>query len=200
MDSDQQSMLVFAVEPSAQLLMHKLSGDQIAHLVAAVAEAKPFLKRGMVTVFGKTHKTPRTIAFFSDTVTGYKYSRHIVPAHPMPLHMKQLMMYVNQLFGAEFNAVLVNHYEDGSETIGRHRDDEKGIKKAGVVAMSLGAERCMTFRDSSGQVIADVPLVSGTLLQMSGAAFQALLTHEINKESKVTASRVSLTFREHFCK
>ena len=195
--SDQQSLQVFSASSTAGLFIHKMPEERVVQLVAAVIESTPFLERGLVTVFAKTYETPRTLAFFSDVVAGYKYSRHTVTAHPVPSQMKELMAYVNQRFGARFNAVLVNRYADGTETIGRHRDDEKVICKAGVVAISFGAERCMTFRDSSGHVVADVPLVSDILLQMAGADFQALLTHEINKEPKVTAPRVSLTFREH---
>jgi alkylated DNA repair dioxygenase AlkB len=196
-DSEHQSLRVFSVAPTAELFLHKVPPAQLAQLVAAVEEAEPDLKKGLVTVFAKTYQTPRTLAFFSDEVSGYKYSRHTVLAHPVPSEMNKLMAFVNERFGAQFNAVLVNSYADGTETIGRHRDDEKAISKAGVVAISFGAERCMTFRDSSGRVVADVPLLSGMLLQMAGADFQTLLTHEINKDLTVTVPRVSLTFREH---
>jgi alkylated DNA repair dioxygenase AlkB len=197
MDSEQQSLRVFSVAPTAELFLHKVLPAQLAQVEAAAAEAEPFLAHGLVTVFAKTYETPRTLAFFSDKVSGYKYSRQTVPAHPMPSEMKKLMAFVNEQFSAQFNAVLVNRYADGKETIGRHRDDEKAISKAGVVAISVGAERCMTFRDLNGQVVADVPLVSGTMLQMAGDEFQTLLTHEINKEPKITAPRISFTFREH---
>ena len=103
----------------------------------------------------------------------------------------------------DFNGILVNRYEDGTETIGAHSDDEKGLGKGGsVVGISLGAVRNMRFRgkktplDIDGKKYLDMPMPHGCLFVMDGD-FQKEFTHEIPAQKTIKNVRISLTFRKH---
>ena len=39
------------------------------------------------------------------------------------------MKLINKKFNVNFNTMLVNHYENGQETIGAHHDDTSGMEK-----------------------------------------------------------------------
>jgi alkylated DNA repair dioxygenase AlkB len=149
----------------------------------------------------------RSVGFFSDESEGYRYSGQLAASQPLPDFLAKLLNKVNTRFGTDFNGILVNRYEDGTETIGAHSDDEKGLGTGGsVVGISLGAERVMRFRakqevnrekaSSNGKKYLDMPMPDGCLFIMRGK-FQKEFTHEIPAQKAVTEPRISLTFRKH---
>lgn len=110
---------------------------------------------------------------------------------------------LNKKFETDFNGILVNRYENGSETIGAHSDNEKGLGKGGsVIGISLGATRIMRFRGKKstlnidGKKYLDMEMPHGCLFIMDGD-FQKEFTHEIPAQKKITDIRISLTFRKH---
>lgn len=124
-------------------------------------------------------------------------------SQPLPKFLSKLLKRVNKKFDTDFNGILVNRYENGTETIGAHSDDEKGLGIGSkVVGISLGAERNMRFRgkkkrlESNGKKFLDMTMPSGCIFVMSGD-FQKEFTHEISSQKAVTDVRISLTFRKH---
>jgi alkylated DNA repair dioxygenase AlkB len=117
---------------------------------------------------------------------------------PLEPFLKELMNRVNEALGTDFNGVLVNHYPSGSNTIGAHSDDEKGLGKGGMVVMiSFGAVRKFRIRGKgNGAIVMDIPTIPLDLISMEGN-FQREFTHEIPTEKKITEPRWSLTFRKH---
>ena len=171
----------------------------------------------IVTLFGKTHVTKRQIVWMGDAGLSYRYAGHTHQAtdwHPLVFHVKQIIEDKIRTLGiaghthslsdkelpAYFNACLLNYYPSGSEGMGYHADDEKELGAQPLIAaLSLGATRKMLFRhksatqkNSSDKV--DLYLSSGQLIVMAGVT-QQYWKHSIAKTAKVSAGRISLTFR-----
>ena len=87
---------------------------------------------------------------------------------------------------------------DGTQWIGKHRDDEKSLDKnrRAVASISYGAVRKFRIRDNEGKIVKDVPTEHGMFMMMHDD-FQDKYTHEIPIEKKVKEPRWSLTFRHH---
>lgn len=151
-----------------------------------------------IIVFGNVCHQQRSIGFFSDTSEGYQYSGKLAASKPMTNDLRELIEYVNQLFSAEFNGILVNKYENGEEYISQHADDEKGLNPGvGVVAISVGAVRKFRICNrATKKTVIDIPTEPNKIIQMYGD-FQKEFTHGVPVEKKVKDVRYSFTFRKH---
>lgn len=161
---------------------------------------RKLLHRPPVMVYGKRGTQRRDVGFFSNVSAGYRYSGQLMTAQPLTTHLTQLLNYVNVMYGATFNGILVNRYRDGHDTIGAHSDDESSLDPSavGVVALSVGATRKFRIRDKiTKKIVLDTYTRDGYFLCMSGSEFQRRYTHEIPIETKVALSRLSFTFRHH---
>lgn len=114
----------------------------------------------------------------------------------------------------KINSTLMNYYENGSNVIKQHRDDERIFGSNPTVAMlAFGAERPLEFIRST--FTCDKPydispnlsesylnknfiIKEGSLFVMMGAV-QKYYTHGIKRDTSTNA-RYSITFREHMCK
>src|SRR5690606_41483648 len=72
-------------------------------------------------------------------------------ALPLPDALPILKQHIEILVGHPFNSCLANLYEDGSQGLGWHSDDEPalytGTSRENVIAsLSLGATRKMSFK------------------------------------------------------
>lgn len=173
--------------------------DDMKLLEQSVKEIENLLlEKQRVFVYGRWCYQHRSIGFFSDTSVGYKYSGNMVQSQPMLPFISKLLETVNKHFDSNFNGILVNRYENGSDYIGVHSDDEKSLDKAGgVVAISFGQTRKFRIRNKKDKkIFKDIKLTSGMLLQMGGE-FQSEFTHEIPIEKLANGVRYSFTFRNH---
>lgn len=148
--------------------------------------------------YGRDAKMHRSMAMFG---SDYKFSKITIPNNPIPKFIKRLLNKVNKKLGTNYNAVLVNVYENGSKYIGAHSDDERELSKDNQVAgISIGATRKLRIKpkekDNCPEKIPDLDMDNGMLFVMGGD-FQTHFTHEIPKQLKVTSMRISYTFREH---
>lgn len=146
----------------------------------------------------------RSIGFYSNLERdGFKYTGQTMETQPIPQFLQKVLDRVNRKMGTNFNGILVNRYEDGSEKIGAHSDNESELSGNKVVGISLGATRKVRFRGITtsgknaikGNYI-DHPLDHGSLYTMEGM-FQKEFTHEVPVDMKVKNIRISLTFRQH---
>lgn len=158
-----------------------------------------------VKIFNKICYQQRDVGFFSDRSIGYHYANQLAKSKPMTLNLDLLVDLVNELFGSDFNGILINRYTGGDEYIGPHSDDEKNIDKSGVIAISYGSERIFRIRDKkTKQIVQDIPFKNLDIICMGGD-FQKEFTHEIpptKKDAKKDAKkevgiRYSFTFRHH---
>ena len=164
-----------------------------------VAEVDPLLiVRPEIKIFGKIAHQNRSVGFFSNESVGYKYSNQLAKSIPLTPELAKLLDEMNARYRATFNGVLVNKYQDGSEYISAHSDDESGLDpNVGVVALSFGAVRKFRVRDKkTKEIIQDFPTHSNGIIIMKGD-FQKEYTHEIPIEKTVKGTRYSFTFRTH---
>jgi alkylated DNA repair dioxygenase AlkB len=96
-----------------------------------------------------------------------------------------------------FNAVSVQYYRDGSDSVAWHSDHtEDLIDRPCVALVSLGAVREMQLRSKSKPRRAfSVDLEPGSLLVMGGLA-QEQWEHHIPKVSRAIAPRISIALRQ----
>lgn len=149
------------------------------------------VKRCVDETEGLERLKSRSTGFFSDSSLGYKYSNITMTANPLTRGLTEMLRIVNDMFSANFNDVLVNSYQDGSDSISKHSD--KHSSPTGVVVISYGAVRKFRIRDKDG-IILDVSNASSSIVWMQGD-FQKEFTHEIPVEKKVKTSTTTFTFR-----
>lgn len=156
-----------------------------AALDKLVLQHKPLCRGG---------KQNRDIGFYSDTCKAYDYSGTTMMAQPLTKWMHRLITYINDLTECDFNSLLINYYEDGSNYIGAHSDDSRWLANGTVASLSIGTTRLMRFRDLNKKIIEDIQLTDGDVLVMED---QDKYTHEIPKQLRVKEDRYSITFRKH---
>jgi len=155
------------------------------------------IKKPKIHLFGKECSQQRNIGFFSDNSIGYRYSNQLSKSKPLTPPLKMILEKINNQFNANFNGILLNEYEDGTQYISSHADDEKNIDKVGVVMISYGASRKFRIRDiNTKKIVLDLQTMDDEIIVMSGD-FQKEFKHEIVKEKKIKEKRISATFRYH---
>jgi alkylated DNA repair dioxygenase AlkB len=167
-------------------------------LDACIKYTDPLLvKKPTIVVFGKECGQPRDVGFFSDTSTGYNYSKKTMMPQPLNSDLKSLLESVNNEFKSQYNGILINKYENGECYITAHSDDEKSLDDKGILTLSYGQPRKFRIRDkSTKKIVYETDTVHSSFLLMSGD-FQSLYTHEIPKQLRVKECRYSFTFRVH---
>lgn len=149
----------------------------------------------VVTMFGKTITTGRKMAWYSDQLKPYTYSKQSHQALPFTEQLHQLRLKIEQYTGASYNACLLNLYQNGTQSMGWHQDNEPEISaQSSIASLSLGAVRPFQFRQiQSGETI-KLMLHHGSLLNMFGET-QLFWKHQLPKALKIKNPRINLTFR-----
>lgn len=165
--------------------------------------ALPTYTQRLVRVSGVLHPvpTPRLESWHGDRGVGsYAYSgSKPAPRHPWTDALAELRQRVEHATGATFNAVLVNLYRDGQDSVAWHADDEATLGPAPVVAsVSFGATRRFLLRRKDGphtrEETLSFDLGDGDLFVMAGA-LQKTWEHRVPKTEDAVGPRVNLTFR-----
>lgn len=181
------------------LLAHPLDQEWLERIPTLAAELDPHLIVHPETMlYGKRCTFHRSIGFFSDTSTGYKYSGQLAAAQPLTPSLREILTYINDRFNSSFNGILINKYDGGEEYISKHSDDESALDPhVGVMVISVGSVRKFRIRDKiTGEIVLDTPTAPDMILNMKGD-FQKEFTHEIPIEKRVEGVRYSFTFRRH---
>ena len=152
-----------------------------------------------VRLFGKHYITARKVVWYGDAHYQYRYSGTLKQAQLWPPGLLRLKQHIEQLVGHPFNSCLANLYEDGSQGLGWHSDDEPalytGSSRENVIAsLSLGVTRKMSFKHKTHGDKVELLLHSGQLIVMRGQT-QQYWKHSIGKSRKVLTPRINLTFR-----
>jgi alkylated DNA repair dioxygenase AlkB len=167
---------------------------EVVEIVCPLLTHRPPLRK----MFGRMCYQKRNVGFFADPKDsyGYFYSEQVALSIPLPPPAMELLKAINAAFGLDFNGILVNEYETGTDYVSRHQDSDVGKDPPeNVLAISYGAERKFRIRRNN-KIIADAPTRHMHALLMTGSQFQKGLQHEIPQQSNV-GRRVSLTFRTH---
>ncbi|MCO5599849.1 hypothetical protein L7F22_053956 [Adiantum nelumboides] len=163
--------------------------------------------------------TPRYTATFGKDDTGTPDSFYKFPPKPFPPLLDQLRKILEQKTGSKFNAIIINFYADGKDSISYHSDDEAFLGKLPTIAsISLGASRDFYLRRKApaNQSVPDptpnekmgtkgkgpaaqrptekMVLEDGDLLVMKGKT-QADWEHSIPKRASYVGGRINMTFR-----
>lgn len=153
-------------------------------------------KNDEVLTFGKRFITARKVAWLGDLKFSYAYSGTIKKATAWTPELLQIKSVVEKIVGEEFNSCLLNLYNNGSEGMGWHSDDEKCFGCDPTIAsVSFGATRKFAFRHKTQSSKVPIFLNSGSLLVMKGKT-QQYWQHALLKSTTVEQPRINLTFRK----
>ena len=152
-------------------------------------------RQEQITLYGKTFNVPRLQAWYGDENADYQYSNLSMCPLPWSPALLELKQKCENTSNSRFNSVLANLYRNGQDGMGRHADNEPELGQQPVIAsLSFGEVRNLDFYHNQTKEKVRLPLVSGSLLIMSGDT-QKYWQHSIAKTKKVLAARVNLTFR-----
>lgn len=168
------------------------------------------VEKGRVKRCGKEIETPRWQQAYDQA---YRFSGMDHEAVPLPAMLQKHLQWANTLpqlkpyGGAQFNATLVNWYQDGSHYIGPHSDDEKQmLTKNGeslVLSLSFGQERVLRLKPKDktrkGQCEQlDLKMSNNSALLMGGLC-QRTHKHQVPKvggrKGAKMGRRINVTFR-----
>jgi alkylated DNA repair dioxygenase AlkB len=153
--------------------------DKCIDEVKDCLDIKPSIK-----FMGKIVYQQRDVGFFSNETEGYYYSGKLASSKPLKPNLVELLKIVNTLFGSSYNGILVNRYNDGTNYISEHSDNENTLDDIGVVAISYGAIRKFRIKNKiTKEKVIDIPTTSYSLIQMGGN-FQNEFLHGIPIEKK----------------
>ena len=178
-----------------QLHNEFLCQAQANALLDRLIETVPW-QQPRVKVWGKWHLTPRLVAFYGDTDLHYSYSDTLHGALDWTEELREIRRQIELYSSQAFNAVLLNYYRNGQDTIGWHADDEAELgERPCIASLSLGTARDMHFRPKSTTCPPlGLNLQHGSLLLMRGET-QRHWQHHVPRRSRCTEARVNLTFR-----
>jgi len=158
------------------------SADQSAAFFRALLEEIPWSRETM-RMYDKLVDVPRLVAWYR-------------APDPLPAILENIRQGVQLQLNRAFNAVSLNYYRDGSDSVAWHSDhDEDLVADPCVALVSLGATREMWLRTKS------IPrkqlrcvLEPGSILSMSGDV-QSYWEHHIPKVHRPTSARISVALR-----
>jgi alkylated DNA repair dioxygenase AlkB len=142
-------------------------------------------------MYGKKVQAPRLTAYMGQYP--YRYSGIDHPALAYSEEIGKIRDSLFELVPFEWNAVLLNYYRNGQDSMSYHRDNEKGIDQRLIASISFGAARKFSIRHKETKDRYDIMLEHGSLLIMIDC--QEEWGHALPKTKKVNSERLNLTFR-----
>ncbi len=139
-------------------------------------------------MYDKVVTAPRMIAW-------YGAGENALPWTPI---LSELRLQVEKETGLQFNAVLLNLYRNGNDSVAWHSDKEHRTgSNPNIASVTFGQTRPFKFRHKTNKEVrqVEIPLHHGTLLLMSGTT-NAFWEHHIPKSAKEMLPRINLTFRQ----
>lgn len=118
-------------------------------------------------------------------------------ALPWTPELSALREKVEKETGMQFNAVLLNLYRNGNDSVAWHSDREHRIgSNPGIASVTFGQTRPFRFRHKSNRTLGQLEILlhHGTLLLISGTT-NTYWEHHIPKSTKNMLPRINLTFR-----
>ena len=164
----------------------------IAYVPNFIPQPDALLQQLLHQVAWDTRMQARLTASFGKA---YNYSQMTYPEQAMLPALATLLPAIAGTVGFVPNNCLINHYADGHARMGYHADQtDVLVGDTGIVIVSLGSERNITFRNKTDPSIKiSHTLAHGSLFYMNQSV-QAHWQHAI-PACKTDAVRLSLTFR-----
>lgn len=178
--------------PDAELKLweHFIAREDADKCYKTILAETPW-KQEEITVYDKTHLTPRMCVWYGKNRDPQK------PVRPLTTTLEYIKQKVEAACGVEFTSVLVNLYRDGKDGVGWHRDHDRELGPRPVVAsVSFGETRPFEIRHKFRTELEKIriPLNHGSFLLMAGT-MQHFWEHQIPKTAKDIKPRINLTFR-----
>jgi alkylated DNA repair dioxygenase AlkB len=153
-------------------------------------------KHEAIKIFGKQILQPRLTAYYGEHNKAYSYSGITMAPIPMNDNILFIKHRLELLTQTHFNAVLLNLYRNGDDSMGWHADNEKELGKNPMIAsVSFGETRIIKYKHIFHKHLrAEIELKHGSLLLMKDET-QHFWHHSIAKSKKNLQSRINLTFR-----
>jgi alkylated DNA repair dioxygenase AlkB len=143
-------------------------------------------------MYDKIVTAPRMIAWYGEQEEAGE------SALPWTPELLELRKKVEKETGLLFNAVLLNLYRNGNDSVAWHSDKEHRIgRNPNIASVTFGETRPFRFRHKIDKSVpqVEIPLHHGTLLLMSGTT-NTFWEHHIPKSAKDMLPRINLTFRK----
>jgi alkylated DNA repair dioxygenase AlkB len=155
-----------------------------------------YWRQDSITLFGKKVQQPRLTAWYGEPKLYYTYSGLCLETIPWTSTLLALRDQVEALGIGKYNAVLLNYYRNGNDSMGYHSDDEPELGINPIIAiLSLGQTRKLQMKKKkSSDRSLNFVLQNGDLFIMAGAT-QHYWYHQIPKTPSARSPRLSLTFR-----
>ena len=149
-----------------------------------------------IKMFGKLVKVPRKVIWVGDKGATYTYSNVKHTPLPWPECLKIIRQKLNVDLKCDFNSALLNLYENGTQYMGWHSDNEAELGPDPCIAsISFGASRRFLIRSKTTIHKYEYLLSHGSLLVMRGD-IQDNFNHCLPKMLKVKEKRINVTFRK----
>ncbi len=151
-------------------------------------------KQYEMPMYDKTVTAPRMIAYYQD-----KDSPGADPAgNNWTPELLEIRTHVESETHESFNAVLLNLYRDGNDSVAWHSDKEgKSGKNPMIASVTFGETRLFRLRHKSRKdlPLVEIPLHHGSFLLMAGT-INSFWEHQVPKTARKVLPRINLTFRQ----
>jgi alkylated DNA repair dioxygenase AlkB len=142
------------------------------------------------TIFGRERTVPRQISWVADVGLDYRYAARSHVGTGWPSWLVGVVQRIASDFDRFDNHLLLNRYRCGSDHMGWHRDDERGVVGE-VLVLSLGAPRTLRWRIGAMGKSQPLLLEHGSLLRLDGRLY-----HKLMAAPGQQGERISMTFRQ----
>lgn len=161
----------------------------------ALVEQTPW-QQPELFIHGRYHRTPRLTAWYGEPEARYRYSGKVHEPLPWTALLDDIRQRLMAEVGQALNAVLLNYYRDGQDSMGWHSDAEPELGREPLIAsLNLGGSRRFDLRRvGATRIEHSLTLEHGSLLVMRGPT-QHHWQHQVAKTRQVCAPRLNLTFR-----
>lgn len=183
--------------PDADLQLHAqwLDTATADHWLAELNAQTPW-QQPQVQIYGRQLPVPRLVAWYGDAGASYRYSGLTHLPLPWTPLLALIRARVQRAVEQPLNAVLLNYYRDGQDSMGWHSDDEAELGPEPLIAsLNLGGTRRFDLRrQGHSRIEHSLLLTHGSLLVMRGPT-QHHWQHQVAKTRSFCAPRLNLTFR-----
>lgn len=179
--------------PDLELMHHDnfISKEEADFYYNVLLHTTPWREYQM-PMYDKIVTAPRMIAWYGQQEEADEN------AMPWTAELKTLLSKVEKETGLQFNAVLLNLYRNGNDSVAWHSDREHRIgRNPNIASVTFGQTRPFRLRHKTNKEIQQLEILlhHGTLLLMSGTT-NTFWEHHIPKSAKEMLPRINLTFRQ----
>lgn len=202
-----QKTFDFPADPDRNLLPRdgcvndygRLFSDRHADRLFAALMAQTEWRHDEIVLCSRRITASRQTAWYGEPGLAYTYSgitRRALPWNSVLLEIKQAVeARIAARSPAAFNSCLLNLYQNGTQGMAWHSDDEPELGPRPVIAsLSLGAARKFAFKHRTGGEKTALMLEHGQLIVMHGTT-QRYWLHALMKTARESRPRINLTFR-----